>query len=128
MTPTPIPRVVPKPQKPEELPETPFAFGAGALVTDVVDDSPADKAGIRRGDIIVEIDGRPLKEGDNLSEIIQDHEPGDNVELRVIRGGRSRIVTVRLERNPNKPGNVPWLGLYYRLLPWPELEIPESDN
>lgn len=126
ITPTPRARLlVPTPQEPEGSPEEPFTFGVGALVTDVIEDSPAERAGIRRGDIIVEIDGRSLKEGDNLTEIIQEYKPGDRVELRIVRGGRSRTLTVRLERNPNKPGNVPWLGLYYRLMPWTELEIPE---
>lgn len=128
LTITPTPRALPLPPEPEELPRMPFTISFGALITDVVKDSPADQAGIRRGDIIVAINDEPLEKDDNLAEIIQRYKPGDELTLRIVRGGRSRTFVVRLGRNPNKPGNAPWLGIYYRLLPWTELNSPGSTD
>jgi membrane-associated protease RseP (regulator of RpoE activity) len=125
---TPQPRTVPVPRGPEELPEVPSMVGGGALVTDVVNGGPAERADLRRGDIIVEINGQPLSEGENVAEMIQKYKPGDKVELRVIRDGRSQVFTVKLGRNPNKSGNTPWLGLYYRSVPWVEFGVPDSGD
>lgn len=53
----------------------------------VIKDSPADKAGLKAGDIIIEADGKSLKNGDNsLSSVIAEHYPGDTIRLKVKRG------------------------------------------
>jgi S1-C subfamily serine protease len=88
----------------------------GALVVEVVNDGPADDAGIeagddqtsfqgvddipRGGDVILSVDGRALAGQDDLSDLIAQHEPGDRVRLEVIRGDDKRTVTVTLgDRN-----------------------------
>ncbi len=59
---------------------------AGALVSRVVDGSPADEADIKRGDIITEIAGDDV--GASLSVLIQKHEVGEEIEVRVWRDGK----------------------------------------
>ena len=67
------------------------------LVTPVTPDGPADRAGIRAGDVITAIDGRPVTQPDELIVAIRAHEPGDVVELMVRTGTDQRTVRVTLE-------------------------------
>ncbi|GEL95690.1 hypothetical protein CCO02nite_23480 [Cellulomonas composti] len=65
----------------------------------VVVDGPADRAGIRSGDVILAIDDRPVTEPDELIVAIRAHEPGDVVVLRVRTGDDERDVRVRLQES-----------------------------
>jgi serine protease Do len=71
--------------------------GGGALVADVTPGSPAAKAGIERGDIILELNGRPVNEPDDLSLHIAQTAPGTTVHLRISRNGQTRDVNVTLD-------------------------------
>lgn len=68
----------------------------GAQITSVVSGSPAEAAGIRRGDVITEVDGRAVTETRPLDAHILQYSPGDRVEITLLRNGRTREVTVRL--------------------------------
>ena len=68
----------------------------GAVVQDFPEDSPAQKAGIRRGDVIVAVDGKPVERVGQLQRIIASHKPDDKVQVTVIRYGDEMIFTVRL--------------------------------
>ncbi|MFQ5799788.1 MAG: PDZ domain-containing protein, partial [Bacteroidota bacterium] len=57
----------------------------GALVNDVFDDSPAEKAGIREGDVIVKFDGRDIDDADDLVRAVRKSKPGKSVQVVVIR-------------------------------------------
>lgn len=70
----------------------------GAVVEDVVGGSPADDAGLARGDRIVGVDGVELKDSLELAARIQSYEPGDVVELQVERDGAAVSVDVTLDR------------------------------
>ncbi|ADG73914.1 peptidase S1 and S6 chymotrypsin/Hap [Cellulomonas flavigena DSM 20109] len=63
----------------------------------VREDGPADRAGIRRGDVILAIDGRPVTESEELIVAIRARQVGDTVVLRVRTGEEEREVRVRLE-------------------------------
>ncbi len=60
----------------------------GALITSVEPDSPADKAKIQRYDFIVQVNGQPVKNGDDLRFKIADIQPGNKVDLVIIRDGK----------------------------------------
>jgi S1-C subfamily serine protease len=64
----------------------------GLLVRGVEDGSPADRAGIREGDLLVEAAGRSLEEPDALPEILA--EAGLPIELKIVRGDEERSVSV----------------------------------
>jgi serine protease Do len=64
----------------------------GLLVRGVEDGSPADRAGIREGDLLVEAAGHPLADGDSLPAILA--EAGLPIELKIVRGDEERTVSV----------------------------------
>jgi len=68
----------------------------GARVTYVADDSPADAAGLREGDIIVEFNGEVVRGPVAMTKRIHAAEPGDSVELRVVRDGKERTLAAEL--------------------------------
>jgi serine protease Do len=76
------------------------AFGLdrprGALVSEVSEGGPADKAGIRPGDIILSVDGRPVESNSSLPTMISTMSPGTETELEVWRDGKLRKVKVRV--------------------------------
>jgi membrane-associated protease RseP (regulator of RpoE activity) len=72
----------------------------GALIVEVVPGSPADEAGLRRGDIIHAVDGALVNENHHLAELIESYKPGESVELTVIRNGRRITIDVELGLRP----------------------------
>ncbi len=68
----------------------------GALVADVVEGGPADKAGIKRGDVIVSFDGKEIYEMNDLPYIVATTPVGKKVEVIVIRKGRKKKFRVRI--------------------------------
>jgi S1-C subfamily serine protease len=87
----------------------------GAQVFVVTAGSPAEKAGIKVGDVISAIDGRDLARGDDLAQIISQRKPGDAVTFGVLGAKtEAREVTVTLAENPQDKAK-PWLGIEYRM-------------
>ena len=68
----------------------------GALVSDIMPQSPAEKAGLRRGDIITSVAGKRVEESQDLVFMIRRHLAGDTVDLEVFRDGKSETLPVRL--------------------------------
>src|SRR4029077_20116937 len=64
----------------------------GLLVRGVEDGSPADRAGIREGDLLVEAAGRPITDADSLPAILA--EAGMPIELKIVRGDEERSISV----------------------------------
>ena len=102
----------------------------GALVSDVIDDSPAARAGLKPGDIILAVDGRKIKEMRSLPRIIAAKKPGTRVKLEILRNGKTKTISVVLddleadsgsvEYGPGGSGKLEKLGLTVRQLT-PEL-------
>lgn len=68
----------------------------GARVADVSDDSPASKAGLRAGDVIVLVDGEEVQTPEDLSRLIGAKKPGNSVEIGFLRRGQKKSVTAEL--------------------------------
>src|SRR5438874_12461251 len=67
------------------------------------DDSPAKKAGIQLGDVIVALDGQPIDNTPQLQQKVAFKKPGESVEITVLRqGGERKTITVRLARAPSE--------------------------
>jgi serine protease Do len=69
--------------------------GKGVLVTDVIDDTPAAKVGIKGGDVIVGVEGATIEDTDDLSRELRKHEGKTSITL--MRRGAKRVVTPELE-------------------------------
>jgi S1-C subfamily serine protease len=87
----------------------------GALITDVVSGSPADDAGLKGsngettfelqhiktgGDVVIAVDGKPVLQNNDLSELVAQHKPGDTVKLDILRDGNHATVDVTLGSRP----------------------------
>ena len=68
----------------------------GALVGDVIPDGPAAKAGIQRGDVIIEFNGHEVNDVGQLPKIVASTTPDTNVDVVVIRGGNSQTLKVHI--------------------------------
>jgi serine protease Do len=66
----------------------------GALVADVVQGDPAEKAGIDRGDVIIEFDGKKVESSRKLSEIVAKTSVGKKVSVKVVRDGKEKVIKV----------------------------------
>ncbi len=78
-------------------------FGAkdgGVLITEVIEDSPAEKAGIKAGDVILSVAGEAIEDASDLVEEIRGHKPKSKVELNVVRKNRKRKMKVTLGEAP----------------------------
>lgn len=95
------------------------AFGMkearGALVGQVIKDSPADKGGIKTGDVIVSFDGKPVQESDDLPRMVAEAPVGKSVVVSVFRRGKEIPVTIKLAEMPAEKVPAP-------LKPGPALE------
>ncbi|MFQ6615465.1 MAG: Do family serine endopeptidase [Fidelibacterota bacterium] len=74
----------------------------GAAVTMVIDGSPADKAGFEVEDVIVEFDGKKVKNSSNLKNLVSSTRPGTRVTVDVIRDRRRKSIRVKLAELPEK--------------------------
>lgn len=76
----------------------------GALVGDVTPDGPADKGGIKRGDIITEFNGEKVKNSTELRNMVAQTAPGTSVKVSLLRDGREMQVKVILGERPKGRG------------------------
>ncbi len=72
----------------------------GALVGDVLEDSPAEKAGLKAGDVILTLDGAKVKNSADVRNQIASTSPGTNVTFGILRDGKNMSVTVTLGEMP----------------------------
>jgi S1-C subfamily serine protease len=72
----------------------------GALVMGVTEGSGAENAGIRTGDVIIGLDGHDIEDSADLGDAVTAVEPGEPVEIRIDRGGRTLTVTATVGARP----------------------------
>ncbi len=88
--------------------------GTGILIDKVIEGLPAEKAGVKTGDVVVSIDGQHPITPMTLREVLRKKEPGDGIEFVVLRGDAKEKLKVKLtEFNANK------LGITYMEAPMP---------
>lgn len=102
----------------------PLETQIGLRLTQVVEGSPADEAGLKRGDVLITADGQTLDQPDALAQVLEDKQPGDSLTLEVQTGEETRDVTVTLGEHPEQEG-APYLGIRYSALRMPVM--PDSD-
>jgi putative serine protease PepD len=80
--------------------ESSAATSSGAEVQGVVDGGPAERAGIKTGDVVKRVDGRAVKEPSDIAAAIADNGPGDRIEVEVERDGSTSTIGVTLGTRP----------------------------
>jgi len=73
----------------------------GALVNRVEDASPADNAGIKRGDVIVEVNRQKIGDSSELVDAVRELEPGTKADIVVVRDGLRKTFKVEMEKRPH---------------------------
>jgi S1-C subfamily serine protease len=73
----------------------------GAVVEDVTSGSPADDAGLERGDVIVQIGDTEIKNGGNVATAVRKHNPGEKVTVTYVRGSDRKTAEVTLVERPD---------------------------
>ena len=78
----------------------------GAVVTQVEPDAPGAKAGLKTGDVITMLDGKPVSDAGELQVEVGQKQPGTTIKLGVIRNGQSETIPVTLQSMDKKSGEV----------------------
>jgi membrane-associated protease RseP (regulator of RpoE activity) len=73
--------------------------GKGVLVLGVTDDSAAEQAGVKAGDVIIELNDEDINSGDELIDEVQEMEAGDEFDLVVVRHGRKMTLTGEIQES-----------------------------
>ncbi len=79
-----------------------FNADRGALVNEITPDSPAEKAGLKAGDVILKVNDREVRDGRHLQLLITQLAPGADVTLQFLREGKPNTVNVKLGLRPNQ--------------------------
>ncbi|MBI5267979.1 MAG: PDZ domain-containing protein [candidate division Zixibacteria bacterium] len=79
---------------------------SGAIISEVIEDSPADQAGLMDRDIVVAIDGDPVETAEDLTSTIGKHSAGDIVTVKVLRDGKDREFRVTLAERQESPKRI----------------------
>jgi len=74
----------------------------GAIINGITKGGPADKAGLQRGDVIVELDGKKILDPAELPRMVAFGHIGKTVRLKVIRQGKSLEIAALVETKPEK--------------------------
>jgi serine protease Do len=77
-----------------------FGVKQGVLVSDVVDESPAQKAGMKRGDVIIEYGEEMVTNSDQLRDMVTSTSPGKQVKLLIIRDSKEMWMEVKIGKKP----------------------------
>ena len=73
---------------------------AGALVADVSPKSPAEKAGVQAGDVVVEVSGKKVEGPRELQLMVAAMAPGTKVDVKLIRDGKEKVFKIELAERP----------------------------
>ncbi|MSU24022.1 MAG: DegQ family serine endoprotease [Opitutus sp.] len=72
----------------------------GALVADIVPDSPAAKAGLKEGDVVTALNGAPVTDANNLKNQVSSFSPGTKLNLEILRDGKTETVAATTSERP----------------------------
>ncbi|MCC6544047.1 MAG: DegQ family serine endoprotease [Nitrospirae bacterium] len=85
---------------PELAKQFKLSSNRGALVSDVMEGSPADKAGLQRGDVILQYNGKEVENNSHLRNIVAQTQVGKTIDVKVIRDGRTELIKVVIGELP----------------------------
>jgi len=78
----------------------------GSLITGVMPDTPAKKAGMRKGDVVIRINEKSIRDSNHLRNEIANAGAFADIEIELIRDGKSVIIQLKLDERPRKLGQI----------------------
>jgi serine protease Do len=78
----------------------------GALVAELVPHGPAERAGLKPGDVIVSLDGAPVPSSEDLPRMVARHAPGSQSKIEIMRNGKRETMSVTLDELKDEPVRV----------------------
>jgi len=99
----------------------------GVLITEVEEDSPAEVAGVKPGDILTKIDNESVESPDDAMEIIGEFEPEEEVKITIIRSGKEKTMTVELDESTSSSFRSSKIFVSPRSKNF-KIHVPEIDN
>ena len=106
--------------------------GVGILIQEVIEESPAEEAGLRAGDVIIRVDRKEINDSADLVRAINYFDPDDEVEFEIIRDKTRKELKIKLGEKQgqfkfHRYGTHPDMRLYIPSVPGFEVEIPEIE-
>jgi serine protease Do len=86
--------------KPEMAEQFGLKTNAGALISDVAKDSPAEKAGLKRGDVVISLNGQTVSDAAHFRNLVSQTPVGADAEVTIMRDRSEKKLTVTVGRNP----------------------------
>ncbi|HAP35336.1 MAG TPA: hypothetical protein DCQ28_05120 [Bacteroidetes bacterium] len=71
----------------------------GAYINEIVDDSPADSAGLKKGDVIVDFNGKKIETAEDLTDAVRETKPGTKAVIKINRNGENKTISVSIGKN-----------------------------
>ncbi|MDH4155982.1 MAG: PDZ domain-containing protein [candidate division Zixibacteria bacterium] len=87
-----------------------LAVDYGCIINDVVEDSPADEAGLREDDIIISLNGQKIRTAKELTDLLDESQTGDKAELVIMRDDDEKTITAVLGDKPDRYYIAPRMG------------------
>ncbi len=84
-----------------------LSVSKGLLVYNLVQDGPAENAGIKQGDIITALDGTAVEERNDLEKLLSKHRPKETAQLKIKRGKKTLEIRIKLEELPPRVEELP---------------------
>jgi serine protease Do len=91
----------------------------GAEIQSITKESAAEKAGLKKGDVITKIDDRKIESSDDVTDAIRNHKPGDKVAITYLRDGKEQKTTTELTK---------WKGVRMNALAAPQIQGFEMND
>jgi serine protease Do len=85
---------------------------AGVLIAEVLEGDPADKAGLKSGDIIIEVNGKKIKDSHQLLMIVAEFRVGDKVEIKALHDGQEKVFQVIIAERKEKADIIAGSGYF----------------
>ena len=99
----------------------------GATVLEVTAGSPAEKAGIRKGDVITKVNENKIESPEGLFETIHNYKPGEKVKIVFIRDGKEQSVMATLEKSEYKQKDFNY-NYNFKMPPMPDMGGMDMDS
>jgi membrane-associated protease RseP (regulator of RpoE activity) len=109
----------------EKLKELKLAGEYGVIVKDVEEESPAAKAGVAKGDVILEFAGEKVRSAAHLRRLVRETPAGRSVTLLVSRAGQTKTLSAKLEARPGGAFPMPAMPPLPEMPAMPDIDIPE---